>query len=73
MVQSAVQSTVQSTVQLTAQSTVQSNRAYVYGLGTLAALAIGVCVFFVYKIYHAANKKQVNEKQGQLSKRRHLL
>ena len=28
------------------QSTVQSN--YVYGVGMLAVLAIGVCVFFAY-------------------------
>ena len=45
-VQSTQQSTVQSTVQSTQQSTVQSNDTYVYGVGILAILAIGVCVSF---------------------------
>ena len=39
------QPTIQSIVQSTVQSTVQSNGAYVYGVGILAVLAIGVCVF----------------------------
>ena len=71
-VQSTIQSTVQSTVQFTVQSTVQSNDTYVYGVGMLAVLAIGVCVFFAYNTF-PKNKKLVNEKQDQPPKRRHML
>ena len=46
--QSSVQSSVQSTEQPLVHSTVQSNDTYVCGLGMLAVLAIGVCVFFAY-------------------------
>ena len=46
--QSTEQSSVQSTEQPLVQSTVQSNDTYVCGLGMLAVLAIGVCVFFAY-------------------------
>ena len=68
-VHSTVQSTIQPTEQSTVHSTVQPNDAYVYGVGILAILAIGVCVIFAYP----KNKKLVNEKQDQTSKRRHLL
>ena len=47
-VQSSVQSSVQQPVQPALQSTVRSNDTYVYGVGMLAVLAIGVCVFFAY-------------------------
>ena len=72
--QSTGQSTVQPTVQPTVQSTIQSNGAYVYGFGSLAVLAIGVCVFFPYKTSQAANKQQ-NEEQQPIKppKRRHAL
>ena len=40
------QPTGQPTVQSKVQSTVQSN--YFYGIGILAVLVIGVCVFFTY-------------------------
>ena len=46
---------------------------YIYGVGILAVLAIGVCIFFAYNISQAANKKQVNEKQDELPERRHML
>ena len=72
-VQSTEQHSVQSTEQSTEQHSVQSNGAYVYGLGILAVLAIGVCIFFAYKTFQAANKKQVNEKQDQPPKQRHML
>ena len=36
--------------------TTRSNDTYVYGVGMLAVLAIGVCVFFAAK-----NKKQAND------------
>ena len=77
-VQPTEQSTVQSTVEPTEQSTVQSNDTYVYGVGILAVLAIGVCVFFAYQ---AKNEKQDNDrstaqheqKKDQRPKRRHML
>ena len=77
-VQPTEQSTVQSTVEPTEQSTVQSNDTYVYGVGILAVLAIGVCVFFAYQ---AKNEKQDNDrstaqheqKKDQPPKRRHML
>ena len=67
------QSTVQSTGQSSVQSTEQSNDTYVYGVGILAVLAIGVCVFFIYNTFQPKNKKLVNEKQNQPAKRRHML
>ena len=72
-VQSTEQSLLQSTEQSTEQLSVQSNEANVYGVSILAVLAIGICVFFAYKTSQAANKKQVNEKQDQPPKRRHML
>ena len=59
------QPTEKSTEQSTEQSTVQSNDTYIYGVGILAALAKGVCVFFPYNTSQAVYKKQVNEKQHQ--------
>ena len=61
----------QPTEQSTVQSNAQSNDTYVYGVGILTVLAIGVCVFFAYNTSQAANKKQVNEKQP--PNRRHML
>ena len=40
----------------TSSHTTRSNDAYVYGLGRLAVLAIGVCVFFAYNTF-PKNKK----------------
>ena len=57
-VQPTVQSTEQSTIQPTEQSTVQSSDTYVYGVGMLAVLAIGVCVFFAYNTFL---KKQASD------------
>ena len=42
------QSTEQSTVHSPEQSTVQSNDTYIYDVGILAVLTIGVCIFFTY-------------------------
>ena len=47
----------------TSSCTAGSNDTYVYGIGILAVLANGV--YFAYKTFQAANKKQVNEKQNQ--------
>ena len=49
-----------------------SDDTYVYGVGILAVLAIGVCVFFTYNNF-PKSKKQANEKQGQPPKRRYVL
>ena len=35
----------------------RSNDTYVYGVGMLAVLAIGVCVFFAYNTFQPKNKK----------------
>ena len=65
--QPTVQSKVPSTEQSTVQSTVQSN--YVYGVGILGFLVIGLCIFLTY------NKKagQVIHEQPIKPKRRHML
>ena len=67
-VQSTEQSTVQSTVQPTEQPSVQSNDTYVYSVGILAVLAIGVCIYFTY------NKKagQVIHEETIKPERRHM-
>ena len=49
----------------TPSHTAGSNDTYVYGIGILAVLAIGVCVFFAYNTCQAENKKLVNKKQDQ--------
>ena len=72
-VQSSVQSSVQQPVQPALQSTVRSNDTYVYGVGMLAVLAIGVYIFFAYNNSQGKNKKTTNEeKQDQPPKRRHM-
>ena len=73
--QSTIQSTEKSSVQSTVKGSVQSNDTYVYGVAILAALAIGVCVFFAYKTF-PKNKKQANDhpaaQHEQKQKRRHM-
>ena len=59
------------TTSVTNIDTTRSNYTYVYGVGILAFLAIGVCVFFVYFTFQP--KKLINEKQDQQPKRRHML
>ena len=63
----------------TSSYTTRSNDTYVYSVGILAVLAIGICVFFTYQ---AKNKKQDNnclvaqhkqKRQDQPPKRRHML
>ena len=63
-VESSVQYKVQSTVQSTVQDTVQSNNVYVYGVGILAVLFIGVCVFFTFQ---AKDKKRINHHNDVMS------
>ena len=60
--QNTEQSTEQGTEQSPEQSTEQgkeqqSNDTYIYGVGILAVLVIGVCVFFAYNTF-PKNKKQ---------------
>ena len=57
------QSSVHSTVQSTEQSSVRSNGAYLYGVGMLVVLAIGVCVFFAYNTFKAKNKNKPMKKR----------
>ena len=54
-------------------SSTSSHAARSSDQGILAVLAIGVCIFFVYKTSQAKNKKQANEKQDQPLKRRDML
>ena len=53
-----VHPTVQSTDNHSVQSTVQSNGAYVYDFGTLATLAIGVCVYLHMKLLGLQTKNK---------------
>ena len=46
------------------------NDTYIYGVGILAVLALGVCVFFAYSTFQPKNP--VNKKQDQPPKRRHM-
>ena len=51
-----------------ASATTRPNDIYVYGVGMLAFLAIGVCVFFAYNTFQLENKKQTNKKKGSTTK-----
>ena len=63
----------------TPSHTTTTNDTYVYGVGMLAVLAIGVCVFFSYNTF-PKNEKQDNDrlaaqheqKKDQPPKRRHM-
>ena len=65
--QSSVQPLVQSTVHSSVQPGAQSG--YVYGVGILTVLAIGVCVFFTYK----KKSRQVIHEKPIKPKIRHVL
>ena len=41
----------------TPSHTIRSNDTYVYGVGILAVLAIGVCIFFACNTFQPKNKK----------------
>ena len=70
---SATNNVSNETTSVTNSATTRSNDTYVYGVGILAVLAIGVCVFFAYNASQAKNKKPVNGKQDQQPKRRPML
>ena len=65
----------------TPSHTARSNDTYIYGIGMLAVLAIGACVFFAYNTFQPKNKKLVNDrlaaqheqKQDQPPTRRRML
>ena len=63
---------INETTGVTNVTTTRSNDTYAYSIGILAVLAIGVCIFFVYKASQAKNKRQANEKQDRPPKRRHM-
>ena len=52
----------------TPSHTTRSNDTYVYGVGMLAILAIGICVFFAYNTFQPKNKKLVKWKTGSNTK-----
>ena len=52
----------------TPSNTTRSNDTYVYGVGMLAVLAIGVCVFFAYQ---AKNKKQASDHPAAQHEKKH--
>ena len=56
---------ITATIPATSNATTRLNDTYVYGVGMLAVLAIGVCVFFAYNTFQSKNKKLINEKQDQ--------
>ena len=60
------------TTSVTNTATTRSNETYVYGVGIIAILATGVCVFFAYNTF-PKNEKQANEKQDQPPKRLYML
>ena len=57
----------------TPATTTISIDTYVYGIGILAVLAIGVCVVFAYNTFRPKNKKLINEEKDQPPKGRHML
>ena len=61
------------TTSATNTGTTIPNDTYVYGVGILAVLAIGVCVFFTYNASKTKNKKTVTEKRDQPPKSLHML
>ena len=68
---SATSNATNETTSVTNTATTRSNDTYVYGVGILAVLAIGVCVFFAYNTFQPKNL--MNEKKYQPPKRRHML
>ena len=46
---SSTSSSTGNSMSSTSSHTIRSNNTYVYGVGILAVLAIGVCVFFIFQ------------------------
>ena len=55
---SSTSSSIDNSTPSTSPHTTRSNDTYVYGVGMLAVLAIGVCVFFAYNTFQPKNKKK---------------
>ena len=53
--------TTPATSTTTTATTTRSSDTYIYDIGILAVLVIGVCVFFAYNTSQAVNKKQVDQ------------
>ena len=65
-------STSSPTCDATPSHAIRSN-TYVYGVGLLAVLVNGVCVFVACNTPESKNKKQANKKKYQPPKQRHML
>ena len=65
-------STTSPTCDATPSYAITSN-TYVYGVGMLAVLVNGVCVFFACNTPESKNEKQANEKKYQPPKQSHIL
>ena len=70
---SATNTTMTSDTSTNSTATTRSSDTYAYGVGILAVLAIGACVFFAYNTFQPKDKKLLNEKWDQPSKQRHML
>ena len=73
---STEQSTVQSTEKPSVQSTVQSNDTFIYGVGMLAVLAIGVYVFFAYSTFSlkkSSMEKRINHQNDVICFRSYVI
>ena len=74
--QPSVQSTVQSTENPSVHSTVQSNDTFIYGVGMLAVLAIGVYAFFSYNTFSlkkSSMEKRINHQNDVICFRSYVI
>ena len=65
---SATNNSNNKTTSVTNTATTRPNDTYIYGVGTLAVLAIGVCVFFTHN-----TSQPHEEKQDQPTRQSHML
>ena len=66
-------STTYSSNETTSVTITRSNDTYIYGVGIIAVLSIGVCVFLAYNTSQPKNKKTSQLKKKTQPKRRHML
>ena len=74
--QPSVQSTVQSRENPSVHSTVQSNDTFIYGVGMLAVLAIGVYAFFSYNTFSlkkSSMEKRINHQNDVICFRSYVI
>ena len=55
--------TITATTPANSTTNTATSDTYIYDVGILAVLAIGICIFFANNTSQAANKNQINEKQ----------